>query len=344
MFLKAVAFFDRMFKAFFFLLFLLLLTKAGFAENDDNNSTVDNVFSVYINKAIQTETDIHTVILEKKSFSPEFETFAIRQDLSPLLAAQNEYYRALAQQNESHITLQNSQKNSRYLAYLQRNNAVSTRKLREQNQQVDIDKAHLKAADQQLNNIRLQTRAQWGSTLTDWFLDETTPPDELLALLSKPVYLVYIPEFITEDITKLTFHPFGKRKQALVASLVSSAPVYNTQQTGTPFFYISDTTIITHHLRVVAWLPLAEDTLSGFIIPASALVWHLGQAYVYLQLNDEIFKRVNVSAKRQVGLDAYFIQQPLQEGDTLVISGAQMLLSEEFRSQIPVEDDDADDD
>jgi hypothetical protein len=40
----------------------------------------------------------------------------------------------------------------------------------------------------------------------------------------------------------------------------------------------------------------------------------------------------------------YFIQQKLQSNDRLVSLGAQTLLSEEFRGQIPAEDDDDDDD
>ena len=99
-----------------------------------------------------------------------------------------------------------------------------------------------------------------------------------------------------------------------------------------------------YHQRVVVWLSLKEEKISGFIIPASALVWYLGQAYVYIQIDDELFKRIRISQKKLVSTKSYFIQQPLQDGDMLVSTGAQMLLSEEFRGQIPAEEDDDDDD
>ncbi len=50
--------------------------------------------------------------------------------------------------------------------------------------------------------------------------------------------------------------------------------------------------------------------------------------------------RVKISQKQHLNSESIFIQQPLKEGDNLVITGAQMLLSEEFKGQIPAEDDD----
>ena len=85
------------------------------------------------------------------------------------------------------------------------------------------------------------------------------------------------------------------------------------------------------------------QTQQGIIIPQAALVWHLGQSFVYLQLDDENFKRVKINHKVRVDSHHYFIQHALQTNDRLVSLGAQTLLSEEFRGQIPAEDDDDDD-
>ena len=72
-------------------------------------------------------------------------------------------------------------------------------------------------------------------------------------------------------------------------------------------------------------------------------MWHLGLAFVYLQIDDQHFKRIMIEHKRNINASSNFIQRGLQADDILVTTGAQMLLSEEFRNQIPAEDDDDDD-
>jgi len=82
------------------------------------------------------------------------------------------------------------------------------------------------------------------------------------------------------------------------------------------------------------------QTQQGIIIPQAALIWHLGQSFVYVQRDEDEFKRVKINQKTRFDSGHYFIPHGLQENDRLVISDAQALLSEEFRGKIPAEDDD----
>jgi hypothetical protein len=60
---------------------------------------------------------------------------------------------------------------------------------------------------------------------------------------------------------------------------------------------------------------------------------------VYVQLDDERFVRRALASYRENG-DEWFVSGALDPGDRIVVTGAQMLLSEELRSQIPEERDD----
>ena len=328
------------------IIFLLLLSLSSLNSHANDNATSHQLeaFSVHIDETIIVATGIQTQKLHTTQFSPEVETFATRVNLSPLIDTRKDYFIALAKQATANITLKQSQQNVQHLKNLQRENAISTRKLITQKSQLEADKINFKAARQQAETIRLQTQSKWGKVLSHWFLTEQSPYPNMLSTLSRAVYLVYLPASVTSPMTTVSIHPYGIREQAQSASLISSAPIHSLQQqTGAPFFYLSDQAIDAYHQRTVAWLPLKEDKISGFIIPASAIVWHLGQSYIYLQVDDEVFKRVKISRKKLVSSGSYFIQEPLQEDDMLVIIGAQMLLSEEFRGQIPAEDDDDDD-
>jgi len=331
----------------FILLLLLLFTYLNsHADRDDDLSFIMTAaFTVHIDQDIIDATGLQTQELHNTQYSPEFETFATRIDLTPLINTRQKFFTALAKQTNAQINYKQSLYTVQRLESLQREKAISTRKLLAQKSQLEIDKAKLKAADQQVANIRLHTQAKWGKVLSLWFLDEPAPYTNMLKTLNRPVYLIYLPASYTPPITSVFVHPFSLREKAQAAQLISAAATYSTHQqaTGSAFFYLSDQAEEAYHPRVTTWLPLNEGTQSGVIIPASAIVWHLGQAYVYLQIDDELFARVKITQKTGLGTDSYFIQQTLQEGVILVISGAQMLLSEEFRGQIPAEDDDDDD-
>jgi len=328
------------------LLFLLgsLFCLNSYADDNDNDTRAQHdALSVHIDETIQASTGLQTLKLQTIQFSPEIKTFALPVDISTLITARQHYFNALAKQALAQIQVNQSRLNTQYLQDLQRSNAVSTRKLRKQQNHLEIDQAQLKAAQQLSNNTRLHTQTKWGKVLSHWFLSDSNVHFKQLSTFKKQLYLTYLPQHLIPPATSILLQPFGHRELAQSASLVANAPIYNTQQTGTPFFYLSDQAFNGHHQRVTAWIPTQTETLSGVSFPASAIIWHLGQAFVYLQIDDERFKRIKITQQKPINSKTYFIQKPLQQGDRLVISGAQMLLSEEFRSQIPAEDDDDDD-
>ncbi|BCG64318.1 MAG: hypothetical protein methR_P2091 [Methyloprofundus sp.] len=336
-------------KLFYLIILSLLLTPLVYANDDDDMPThtaAEDAFTVHLEEDTQLITAIKTQTLVNSQYKPELISFATRVDLAPLINIRQQYFSVLAQQSIAEITLNQEQERERRAVNLQRNNAVSTRKLHEQQNQLKIAAANLNALRQQANHIRLHTNTTWGRILSHWFLTEKYPPLQMLSTFNKPLYLVYFPPSISTPSANIVTQAFGLREQAQTASFVGPAFNYvngRSQQTGSPFFYLSDQEQAAAHQRVTVWLPMQKQTLTGVKIPSSALIWHLGQAFVYLQVNDETFQRIKITHKKLINSDTYFIQEALQQNDILVTTGAQMLLSEEFRGQIPAEDDDDDD-
>jgi hypothetical protein len=89
-------------------------------------------------------------------------------------------------------------------------------------------------------------------------------------------------------------------------------------------------------MNVTAWIPEQNSQLSGVIIPKSALLWSMDQAFVYIK-TDDTFSRRPIHHYSMSG-DGYFVSEELKPDEELVIIGGQMLLSEEMRGQIPDED------
>jgi hypothetical protein len=65
----------------------------------------------------------------------------------------------------------------------------------------------------------------------------------------------------------------------------------------------------------------------------------MDQSFVYIKSDSETFIRRKIE-NYAVTPDGYFVENDLKPGEYIVTTGGQLLLSEEFRVQIPDEDDD----
>ena len=86
---------------------------------------------------------------------------------------------------------------------------------------------------------------------------------------------------------------------------------------------------------VTAFLTLPGEAESGVVIPARAVVRAAGLAWAYVQTAESEFTRREVSTKNPTP-DGWFVTQNFKVGGQVVVTGAQTLLSEEFKSQISV--------
>jgi len=317
---------------------LLLCSFHVFAEPQQHLS------SVSLEEEVQKTLGLEIIQLKPSILHNENASFATRINLSPLLQQRSDYFAHLSHVEISQLKRNQAQAEVKRLKQLARNQAVSSRKLLTQQNQLAVYSAELKATKNKLNSLSSQFTSQWGATLTHWFLSENNQHFQKINTFKKHIYILYLPSYILTAPKTIFIHPNNQRTQANKAQLISNAANFgNTQQAGNAFFYLADPTTPLSK-RVNAWVPLNAEAESGVIIPQSALVWHLGQSFVYLQIDNENYQRIKINHKVRIDADHYFIQHELQTNDRLVSLGAQTLLSEEFRGQIPAEDDDDDDD
>jgi hypothetical protein len=286
----------------------------------------------------QQRVGVHTAELAESEYRPEFIAYGVVQNLQPLLELRNRYFAALAARSASAAHLQFAQKNRSRLKELYDGKAVSQRRLQEQEVQWQANRAQEEVDRYQIGAIRHSVELQWGKTLADCALSEKSP------LLLKPHYqllLVTLPpdRSLPEEVKTIHIEPSGNRAQALEARLVSAAAQTNGMFQGETYFFSSEAQALRIGMRVTAWIAQQQNGWHGVIIPASAVVWHLGQAFVYVQNSEDHFLRRAIDTGTPTG-NGYFLRNTLEPGQKLVVTGAQMLLSEEFRAQIPSEDDD----
>lgn len=79
--------------------------------------------------------------------------------------------------------------------------------------------------------------------------------------------------------------------------------------------------------------------MTGVRVPEAAVVWHAGQAWVYLEEGPGRFRRQAIEAPVALAT-GWFVATPLRPGQRVVVQGAQLLLSEESKALIRNENGD----
>jgi hypothetical protein len=85
---------------------------------------------------------------------------------------------------------------------------------------------------------------------------------------------------------------------------------------------------------VTALVPDGEKA-EGVLVPDDAVVQWEGLAWVYVSRGSGEFARVRMPTEQPVP-GGWIAGPPLEEGDSVVVTGVQELLSEEFRSRVTV--------
>ena len=289
----------------------------------------------------QKLSGIETLTLKPASHYAEFTAYGKAINIQPLLALRNRYLLALTERSSAKAWFKQAEQNIKRQQDLYRDGVSSKRNLQEQQAQWQSYKAQADATEFQDQAIIDEALINWGKELTNWAL--TSESDKLGAFLSGRQTLLQITlpanKHLPASIQTMYIEVSGNRSKANKAELISVAARTDTAAQGESYYFqTADKNIITG-MNVTAWIPEANEQMTGVIIPKSALIWYLGKAFVYLKTTEETFCHRTLE-HYSITADGYFISDAIRPGEQIVTKGAQMLLSEELRGQIPSEDDD----
>ena len=126
----------------------------------------------------------------------------------------------------------------------------------------------------------------------------------------------------------------------VAATLVGPAPEADPVTRRPAYLYRAERSWpgATPGTPVIVLVPRAGRAAAGVLVPDSAVVQWEGLAWAYLRRAPGRFQRVRVSTDRPAP-GGWISGRPLEVGDTVVVRGAQELLSEEFRARVTVGDE-----
>jgi hypothetical protein len=294
---------------------------------------------VTVSKAEQEASGIVTAPLESVLRRQEIRAYGAVMDLQGLFTLRGKFAEAQAQVDKTRANLDTSRKAYERLKTLYgEGQDVSAKALQAAEAAWRSDAADARAAQQSLETVKATVLQQWGGTLASWVseaspeLDRLYRQDEILIRLTVPPDAASGPPPPTALVQ-------GALEKLETARFISASPRTDPRIQGRSFFYIAPArgAGLLPGMNVLAYLP-SGPKVRGIIIPAAAVVWWQGSAWVYVQTGPDRFVRREVSAGTPLK-EGLFVMKGFSAEEPVVLSGAQLLLSKEFLSVRPKEEE-----
>lgn len=297
---------------------------------------------VRVSPESQKASGIEVWALKPGSSDAAAEAYGMVMNLQPLAEMRGRYLTAAAEARALGAAVAASESEFRRMESLYRDDRnVSEQALKSAEGRYRTEQARLVAAEQSAAAVRDSMRSAWGETVTGWAIN----PDSrvMRALLQQSTFLVQLvlPYDLPRSVVRgrISVAPATARENARPARFVSDSPQIDAALPGETYFYVVDGGGLRAGMRVQARAGLGGTPVAGVIVPAQAVVWHAGKAWAYLKQDEQTFARHEVSATEELD-GGWFNAGGFRPGDEVVVSGAQLLLSEELKYQIRNENED----
>ena len=293
-----------------------------------SESSIRGAETLELGKTAQALAGLKTQPLRASSNVHETRAYATVVDLQALIDWRGRYQDAQAQIaiTQSAATAA-SQTDQRLQSLYRAGQNASLQAVQSAQAALVAAEARAEAAQAHARMLLDSARQQWGPVLTRWAAAPHASPFEALALRQEVLLRVTLP------MASATEHPPARIEVAATdqgtqasALYISASPQADAYVQGPVYFYRTSAGALASGMRLVAELPKAGVPTSGVLIPASALVWHADQPWVFMQTDATHFARIRV-LDPVAAQGGWFVHQGFHPGQTIVTTGAQTLLS-----------------
>lgn len=298
---------------------------------------------ITVSPATQKQSDISTSPLRDSTHQASISTYGSVMSIDSLIDLRSRYLATKADIEVLRTALTyNKNEYTRLQALNQDDKNVSDKAVAAARSNIKSDEAKIAAAESSAKNIADSMRQIWGETLTQHAINQTK--SELLQnLISNQEVLIQttLPFDAVEPKvnSSIMIAPTAAPSHTIRAYYISRAPVSNSTIQGKTYFYRAKTKELRAGMQVNALSSTSNKVSDGVIIPNTAIIWYAGKSWVYKKTGSDKFIRIPVNTDIEVE-NGWFYQGSLKAKDLVVTSGAQLLLSEEFKSQITNENED----
>lgn len=325
---------------------LFAAARAGADSDDDASAAVaapsrvtqrggETVIS--LDAGARAKSGIETAPAEPAPVRRELRGYAKVLDPGPLSALRGRYEAAAAGLAAARAKLRASQSAYRRAQGLYRDGRnASLAELQAAEAAWRADRAGLAAARAARSSLAAEARQQWGAVLGGAIAAGAPLLERLTAGRALLVQVTLPPGGALPDPPAKAVLETGRGGRSPLA-LVSRAPRTDPKIQGESFYYTAAAASgALPGMELLARLPEGEP-VPAVRVPPQAVVWWRDRAWIYRRTGPGTFERVPIATDWPAPGGGYLVSG-LPGGSVIVTRGAQLLLSEEFRSQIKVGD------
>ena len=311
-------------------------------------SAKDGVSMVSLPLATQQNSGIATAQVLASAFAGNIKSVGSVMAMDSLIEAKASYLRAKSEISLARAASANNQQQYQRLKELNADDKnVSDRAVQDALAVVNADNAKISSSELLLKNLQASVKLQWGDELAKLLESDQLMP-HLANLLNRKNVLVQVslpPDTATpRSGSTLNISPINDSSTPIKAVYISPAAQSDASGYGKTFYYSAPAESLRIGMRVNLEANTGSNKSSnGVMIPNQALVWYGGKSWAYFKQGknkngDDQFVRKPISTDTEVS--GGWFNQGVDAGSEVVVSGAQLLLSEEFKYQIKNENDD----
>lgn len=293
----------------------------------------DGVVSLTLDAPAQQNGGIRTAALAERSVRGAVTAYGTILDAAPLTALNNRYLDAKAalRMAEAKLAVSRAAYERAQALYKDRQ-SISQAQMQSAGGAFEVDEATEAAAQSRLATVVASAQQSWGPVLGQALLAGAPLVDDLIRRRAYLVKVTLSPGAALAQAPETASAILGGG-QRVPLNYVSPATATDPQIQGMTYFYRAPAADgVLPGLNVVASLPVAPAA-DGVVVPESAVVWLQGKAWLYVRTGADTFTRRPIAPDRP-GPDGGYVVTSLSPGTRVVVVGAQMLLSEEFRAQL----------
>ena len=325
-------------------------------ESLNRVSTNEGVNIVSLSPATQQNSGIQTIKINSANFNGEIKSFGNVISIDGLTEAKSRYLSLISDIGIAKAANSHNLKQYQRLKTLNADDKnVSDQALQAAQANVEADNAKISANQLQLKNLIANTKLQWGEQLAGLAFDDlifkNKPPPHLANLVSQKNVLIQISLPLSSNTPKagdsVRVTPLNETVAPIQAIYVSPATQSDSNGFGKTFYYSAPADLLRIGMRVnVVTESSTKTSASGVVIPSNAVVWYAGKAWAYFKNGQDketvqfIRKPISTDTEIDSGKNSGWFNQGISENSEVVISGAQLLLSEEFKYLIKNENED----
>lgn len=200
------------------------------------------------------------------------------------------------------------------------------------------DQAALAAAESQVKTLAATAQQEWGPVIGKGIIERSP---EVVRLIERDQFLIQVtlsPGASLAEPPRAALAQAPTRDANIDLQFVSPATRTDARIQGLSYFFAApgDSGLLPG-MSTIVYVPSGK-TYEGVFVEDAAIVRWQGRSWVYLRTGPDTFKRHPISTDQPVSDDDYVVRD-IPAGSEIVMRGAQILLSEEAKSELRGADD-----